>query len=84
MPRAVPVERLVPVLRNARNAPLIRGFWRTRGVRLVATDLDWSAGAGPEVRGPAEALLMAMAGRHGIVAELTGPGQAMLACRIDA
>jgi uncharacterized protein (TIGR03083 family) len=84
MPRTVPTERLVPTLRNARLAPVIRGFWRARGVRLVATDLDWSAGSGPEVRGPAEALLMAMAGRRGIVDELSGPGRATLARRIRA
>jgi hypothetical protein len=51
-------------------APDIGGFWRTRGVRLVATDLGFS-GVGPEVRGTAEALLMAIAGRHGVVSELS-------------
>lgn len=54
-----------------------------RGVRLVATDLRFSAGIGPEVRGAAEALLMTMAGRRGVVGELSGPGQAKLAGRID-
>jgi hypothetical protein len=49
---------------------------------LVATDLDWAAGRGPEVHGPAEALLMAISGRRGIVQELTGPGQPTLAARI--
>ncbi len=43
-------------------APDIAGPWRIRGVRLVATDLRFSAGAGPQVTGPAEALLMAIAG----------------------
>lgn len=81
MPRAIPAERLLPALRCALIAPVIRGFWRTRGVRLVATDLDWSAGLGPEVRGPAEALLMAIAGRRGAVGELSGPGQRKLANR---
>jgi hypothetical protein len=33
-------------------------LWRIRGLRLVATDLSFSAGAGPEVRGAAEALLV--------------------------
>ena len=83
LPREIPEERLLPTLRAARAAPPIRGFWRARGVRLVATDLDWAAGAGPEVQGPAEALLMAMAGRRGIVRELSGPGQLELAARID-
>jgi uncharacterized protein (TIGR03083 family) len=41
-----------------------------------------SAGAGPEVRGAAEALLMTIAGRRGVVRELSGPGQKKLADHI--
>jgi uncharacterized protein (TIGR03083 family) len=81
-PRPIPAERLLPALRLAMIAPDIGGPWRIRGVRLIATDLRFSAGAGPQVRGPAEALLMAIAGRRGIVNELSGPGQAKLAGRI--
>ena len=81
-PRQVPAERLLPALRVALIAPDIGGLWRIRGVRLVATDLRFSAGAGPEVRGAAEALLMAIAGRRGVASELSGPGQAKLAGRI--
>lgn len=83
MPRAIPAERMLPALRCALIAPVIGGFWRVRGVRLVATDLDWSAGSGPEVRGPAETILMAIAGRPGVVGELSGPGQRKLAERIE-
>lgn len=36
---------------------------RVAGYRLVATDLDWQHGSGPELRGPAEALLMTIMGR---------------------
>ncbi|WAL65843.1 maleylpyruvate isomerase family mycothiol-dependent enzyme [Amycolatopsis cynarae] len=82
LPRSVPEERLRPALRGALGAPVIRGFSRTRGLRLVATDLDWSLGRGPEVRGTAEALLMAIAGRRGVVAELSGPGQPVFARRV--
>lgn len=84
MPRDIPAERLLPTLRCALTAPVIRGFWRVRGVRLVATDLDWSTGTGPEVKGRAEALLMTIAGRRGVVGELSGPGQQKLADRIEA
>jgi hypothetical protein len=52
---------------------------QARGVRLVATDLDWSHGNGPEVRGSGEALLMAMAGRPAALDDLDGPGKAKLA-----
>jgi uncharacterized protein (TIGR03083 family) len=83
LPRKIPAERIVPALRTALYAPVIRGFWRVRGVRLVATDLEWTSGRGPEVRGAAEALLMVIGGRKGIVAELSGPGCAVLARRID-
>jgi uncharacterized protein (TIGR03083 family) len=82
LPRTIPAERLLPALGFARVAPPIRAFWRARGLRLVASDLDWAAGRGPEVRGRAEAVLMAMAGRRGVVDELDGPGRATLAARI--
>ncbi|MDP9435616.1 MAG: DinB family protein, partial [Actinomycetota bacterium] len=36
----------------------------------------------PEVRGPAEPLLMAISGRRGITAELSGPGRDVLAARL--
>lgn len=81
-PRTIPAERLLPALEFARFAPPIGAFWRARGLRLVATDLDWTAGRGPEVQGPAEALLMAIAGRRDVAGELTGPGQPTLAARI--
>lgn len=83
IPRQIPAERLVPALRFAYVAPALHGFWHTRGVRLVATDLDWAIGRGPEARGTAEALLMTIAGRRGVVAELSGPGQPILAARIE-
>ena len=82
-PRTIPPERLLLALRTALIAPDIGGLWRIRGVRLVATDLPFSAGIGQEVRGPAEALLMTIAGRHGVAGELPGPGQRKLARRID-
>lgn len=36
---------------------------RLRGTRLVATDSDWTAGEGTEVRGPTAALLLLLTGR---------------------
>ncbi|MGG5257614.1 maleylpyruvate isomerase family mycothiol-dependent enzyme [Phycicoccus avicenniae] len=73
-PREVPADRLRPVMSFALTAPPVRGAWRARGLRLVATDLDWSFGRGPEVRGPGEAVLMAMAGRRHALDDLDGPG----------
>ncbi|BBY53662.1 maleylpyruvate isomerase family mycothiol-dependent enzyme [Mycolicibacillus koreensis] len=75
LPRSVPGDRLRAALRYARASPVIGAARRTAGLRLIATDLDWSAGRGPEVSGPAEALLLAMTGRGGAVAdELCGSG----------
>jgi hypothetical protein len=71
-------------LQFARTAPTIGAKKRIRGLTLTATDLDWTTGTGPAVEGPAEALLMAIAGRRGVVQELSGPGQPTLADRIGA
>jgi uncharacterized protein (TIGR03083 family) len=41
-------------------------FWarrRLRGLRLVATDVPWSAGTGAELTGPIEAILLLLTGR---------------------
>ncbi|MBO0882983.1 MAG: maleylpyruvate isomerase family mycothiol-dependent enzyme [Mycobacterium sp.] len=80
--RAIPPKRQQRVLNCALRAPAVRGVRRARGIRLVATDLDWVYGSGPELTGPAEALLMAMAARPDALNQLTGPGKALLAQRI--
>ena len=49
---------------------------------MPATDVGWTTGDDPLVEGPAESLLMAIAGRPGIITELTGPGVTALAERI--
>jgi len=57
---------------------------RLAGLRFEASDLDWSWGAGPVLSGPAEALMMAMAGRVVALGELDGPGVRMLRSRLTA
>jgi uncharacterized protein (TIGR03083 family) len=58
-------------------------FWarrRLRGLRLTATDIDWSAGEGAEVRGPVQALLLLLTGRtKAALPQLSGPGTERLA-----
>jgi uncharacterized protein (TIGR03083 family) len=83
LPRTIPTDRLRAALDFAKTAPVIRGFWHRRGLRMVATDVDWAAGSGPEVRGPGEAVLLAIAGRNTAVSELSGPGLAALGPRLD-
>lgn len=55
----------------------------TRGLRLVASDMSWAAGDGPEVTGTGEALLMAIAGRSAALADLNGGGVGVLAERFE-
>jgi uncharacterized protein (TIGR03083 family) len=57
-----------------RSNALIGSKSRIAGVRLVATDQDWTHGDGPEVRGPLLSVLLAMTGRSAACNELTGPG----------
>lgn len=76
---AVSDDALRVSLTYARISPVIGGARRTRGVRLVASDMDWAAGRGPEVHGSGEALLLVMTGRVDAVRdELTGAGVAGL------
>jgi hypothetical protein len=51
------------------------------GLRLRATDADWSWGSGPEVAGPMVALIMAMATRP-VLASLRGDGVETLRGRL--
>lgn len=81
IPRDISPQRLRAVLDYSLSVPAVRGARRTRGVRLVATDMDWAHGSGPEVSGPAEALLMIMAGRRDALNQLCGPGKTILAQR---
>lgn len=82
--RDIPAERLRRALDFALTAPPLRARKRVRGLELVATDIGWRSGEGPEVEGPAEAVLMAIAGRPDALDELTGPGQPTLAARTVA
>lgn len=81
-PRTIPAERVVPLLDAAPKLGTVFGSKRrSRGLRLVATDVEWSWGDGPEVRGPGEAILMAVLGRRAALEDLTGDGAVTLAGR---
>lgn len=82
MPRQIPAERLRCVLHDAVLSPELPGRRLARGVRLSPTDLDWSFGSGPELAGPAEAVLMAITGRASAIEELSGPGVSVVAGRL--
>lgn len=54
---------------------------RWRGLRLVATDVDWARGHGLEVRGPVGSLLLLSTGRPAGLRDVSGPGAAQAATR---
>jgi uncharacterized protein (TIGR03083 family) len=77
--RKIPEDRLSLILdyclSRAGSATVVPGSHkRSKGLRFVATDIDWSAGQGPEVSGRAEAILMAINGRSSSISDLGGPG----------
>jgi uncharacterized protein (TIGR03083 family) len=80
--RDLPETHLVPVADFIRGDVRIFGAKkRIAGLKLIATDMDWSHGNGPEVTGPAEALVMMMAGRLVALNDLSGEGKVVLVTR---
>ncbi len=53
---------------------LIGAKRRIAGLKLRATDSEWTNGDGPEVSGPLISLILAMTGRGGALADLKGEG----------
>lgn len=82
--RAYPHEVVLRALRlQARTAASVGGSKElVAGVRLAATDVDLSIGDGPEVRGPALSLLMAITRRGAAISDLDGPGLATLTATV--
>jgi len=77
-----PPEALTRVADFYKGSNLVIGTKkRIEGLQLRATDVDWSYGEGPEVSGPMTALLLAMAGRKGAIADLSGAGVETLSSR---
>jgi uncharacterized protein (TIGR03083 family) len=60
---------------------VIGGKNRVAGVTMQPSDIDFSLGTGPTVRGPAIALLLAATGRKSALDELSGAGVSTLAGR---
>lgn len=83
LPRTIPPERLIPVLNFALSAPTLPAKKNSKGLCLTATDVDWTSGDGPDITGPGEALLMAVAGRTDSLSELTGTGLEILSQRLN-
>ena len=87
--RPIPAEVLAPVADFSLRTPwpvnaVVGGSAKRRlhGVRLVASDVDWSYGDGAEVQAPAEAIALLLHGRSPRADELSGPGSALLLARL--
>jgi uncharacterized protein (TIGR03083 family) len=85
LPRVVPGDRLqAALLALPTLTARVGSRRRMSGLRIVATDVDVDLGAGLEIRGPAEALIMALTGRSTALGELSGSGVPTLARRLPA
>lgn len=67
---------------TVRGNVLLGGKRRATGLTLVASDVDWTHGDGPTVRGPLASIILAVTGRKAGLADLTGDGVATLSGRI--
>jgi uncharacterized protein (TIGR03083 family) len=73
--RPHPAEHVVAIGNFYAGSNLLIGAKkRIAGLTLRATDTDWTRGSGPEVAGPAMALVMMMCGRKRALDDLSGPG----------
>jgi uncharacterized protein (TIGR03083 family) len=74
----MPPDAALVAGRRALSESFLMGWKHARGLRLVATDVDWSHGTGPTVAGPMQELLMLICGRAPDVALLEGDGLDLL------
>jgi uncharacterized protein (TIGR03083 family) len=86
--RPTGLSRTVPQATLLTVADLVKGTGfpiharkRIAGLRLSATDSDWSAGDGAPVKGPLASLILVMAGRKAPLEDLAGAGTETLRAR---
>ena len=83
---AIPADALVAVLNTQVSVPnpFVPAFRNSRGLRLTATDADWTHGErGPLVRGRAADLVSVLGNRSAMLARLGGDGVDVLASRVS-
>ena len=77
-----PADHLVTLAESYKKTGMpLHGKKRVVGLKLRATDIDWSTGEGPEVTGPCMSLILGMVGRAGALADCDGPGLETLRSR---
>lgn len=82
--RDIPEERVLPLVELAPTlGSVFGGRRRSKGLRLEATDMAFTHGPAdaPVVRGPGEAVLMAVLGRRQAASDLEGDGSEILVGR---
>lgn len=83
MTRRMPEATLLTVADTMKNIGFpIRTKQRIAGLRMSATDSDWSAGDGPTVEGHLDSLILVMAGRNTPMEDLSGEGSQILQTRM--
>jgi uncharacterized protein (TIGR03083 family) len=83
----IPADGLVAVLNTQVGVPnpFVPAFRNSRGLRLSATDADWTHGvAGPTVLGRAAELVSVLGNRPAMLARLEGDGVEVLASRVSS
>jgi uncharacterized protein (TIGR03083 family) len=85
-PRVIPEARLHRALQLTctEASPLFNPRRNVAGLKLCASDIGWTAGDGPAVQGPGEAIVLAAAGRKAALADLEGDGVTVLRQRTGA
>ncbi len=74
-------EAILDFLTKTKAQGFVGKGWR-EGLRFEATDVEWSYGEGAVVRGPAEALILALSGRRVALDDLEGDGVEVLRSRL--
>jgi uncharacterized protein (TIGR03083 family) len=82
--RTIPSERLIRALQEVRRqaSPGFNPKRNVSGLTLTASDIGWTAGDGPVVEGPGEAIVVTGAGRAAALEELSGEGVSILRGRL--
>ena len=81
-PFELPVEDYLAALDHLKDTqPVFGSKTRIAGLTMRTTDATWSTGSGPTVEGPAQQVLLAVAGRRSAFDRLSGDGLATLRTR---
>jgi uncharacterized protein (TIGR03083 family) len=72
--RCVSEQRMIVVASDLHANRFFPGSKLFQDLRITASDAAWSAGDGPEVTGPIEALVLSLSGRFVALNELNGEG----------